>query len=165
MANYFLRIKIFSRGKGSSAVKAAAYRAGERIQDEVSRASYNYADREDVVHSQIVLPSEYADNADLDRARNRCVLWNAVQRSGRLCNSRLAGEVLVILPPELNSAQQTAMIRSFSQELADRYRCAVDFAVHAPRADADQRHRHAHMLAGNGADSERKRGPKNDFGL
>jgi MobA/MobL family len=146
MAKYFLRVKTFSRGKGSSAIKAAAYRAGERIRDEHSSAVYDYTDRTDVVHSQIMLPSEDANNVDLNWARNRSVLWNAVQRSGRNWNSRLAREVLVILPPELTSAQRTALIRSFSQELADRYRCAVDFAVHEPRANADQRHHHAHML-------------------
>jgi hypothetical protein len=146
MAKYFLRVKIFSRGKGSSAPKAAAYRAGERIREERSGAIHDYADRTDVVHSEILLPSEYADNADLDWARNRSVLWNAVQGSGRTWNSCLAREVLVTLPPELSAAQRTAVTRSFSQELADRYHCAVDFAVHEPRADADQRHHHAHML-------------------
>jgi hypothetical protein len=146
MAKYFLRVKIFSRGKGSSAPKAAAYRAGERIREERSGAIHDYEDRTDVVHSEILLPSEYADNADLDWARNRSVLWNAVQGSGRTWNSCLAREVLVTLPPEFTPPQRITLIRSFSQELADRYHCAVDFAVHEPRADADQRHHHAHML-------------------
>jgi MobA/MobL family len=146
MAKYFLRVKIFSRGKGSNAPKAAAYRAGERIRDEVSSAVHDYTDRADVAHAEIVLPSEHAENIELAWARNRSVLWNAVQRSGRQWNSRLAREVLVLLPPELDSARHIALTRLFSQELADRYGCAVDFAVHKPRAKADARHHHAHVL-------------------
>jgi MobA/MobL family len=58
MANYFLHVKTFGRGKGSRAAKAAAYRAGERIRDERTRAVYNYTDRTDVAHAEIVLPTE-----------------------------------------------------------------------------------------------------------
>src|SRR5579872_357512 len=93
MADYFLLVKVFSRGKGSSVTRAAAYRAGERIRDDNSMLVHDFSHRTDVVESQIVLPAEDADNADLDWARNRSVLWNAVQRSGRQWNSRLAREV------------------------------------------------------------------------
>jgi hypothetical protein len=126
MANYFLHVKTFSRGKGSSATKAAAYRAGKRIRDERSGAVYDYTDRTDVAHAEIVLPAEYAESVDMEWARNRSILWNAVQGSGRLWNSRLAREVLVHVPPELTRVQRTALTRGFSRELADRYRCAVD---------------------------------------
>lgn len=146
MAKYYLRVKIFSRGKGASATSAAAYRAGERIRDEISGRVHDFTDRTDVVHSEIMLPHEYGEDAQLDWARNRPILWNAVQRSGRQWNSRLAREVLVLLPSELTSAQRAMVTRTFSQELADRYHCAVDFAVHLPRANADQRSHHAHIL-------------------
>src|SRR3979490_359165 len=79
-------------------------------------------------------------------ARDRSALWNAAEHAGRRRNSRLAREVLVFLPPELNPAQRTRLVRGFSQELADRYRGAVDFAVHEPRAGSDERHHHAHIL-------------------
>lgn len=146
MAYYFLHVKIFSRGKGSSATKAAAYRAGERIRDENSGAVHDYTDRDDVAHAEIILPAQFAGAVDMGWARKRSVLWNAVQQSGRLWNSRLAREVLVHLPPELTPAQRTALVRGFSRELADKYGSAVDFAVHRPRAHADQRHNHAHIL-------------------
>jgi hypothetical protein len=146
MANYFLHVKTFSRGKGSSVTRAAAYRAGERIRDEGSSAVYDYTDRTEVIHAEIVLPAEFSDSADMEWARDRSVLWNAVQHSGRQWNSRLAREVLVHLPPELTAAQCTALVRTYSRELADRYRCAVDFAVHGPRPPADPRFHHAHVL-------------------
>jgi hypothetical protein len=146
MAGYFLLVKTFSRGKGSSATKAAAYRSGERIRDERSGAVHDYTDRTDVAHAEIVLPTEYAGRVDMEWAQNRSVLWNAVQQSGRNWNSRLAREVLVHLPPEMTRAQRIALVRRLSHELADRYQSAVDFAVHEPRPHADQRHHHAHIL-------------------
>jgi MobA/MobL family len=146
MASYFLLVKTFSRGKGSSATKAAAYRSGERIRDERSGAVHDYTDRTDVAHAEIVLPAEYAGHTDMEWALNRPVLWNAVQQSGRTWNSRLAREVLVHLAPEMTRAQRVALVRRLSHELADRYHSAVDFAVHEPRPQADQRHHHAHIL-------------------
>ena len=146
MAGYFLLVKTFSRGKGSSATKAAAYRSGERIRDEHSGAIHDYTDRTDVAHAEIVLPAQYAGRVEMDWARNRPVLWNAVQQSGRNWNTRLAREVLVHLQPEMTRAQRVALVRRLSHELADRYHSAVDFAVHEPRPQADQRHHHAHLL-------------------
>jgi MobA/MobL family len=146
MANYFLHVKTFSRGNGSRVTKAAAYRAGERIRDERTSAVYNYTARTDVAHAEIVLPSEYAGRADMEWALDRSTLWNAAEHAGRLRNSRLAREILVHVPPEMTPAQRTHLVRTFSRELADRYRSAVDFAVHEPRAQADHRHHHAHLL-------------------
>jgi hypothetical protein len=146
MANYFLHIKTFGRGKGSKATKAAAYRAGERIRDERTGPVYDYTHRTDVAHAEIVLPTEYADRADMVWALDRSTLWNAAEHAGRRRNSRLAREILVHVPPELTPAQRTHLVRGFSRELADRYRNAVDFAIHTPRAQADHRHHHAHVL-------------------
>jgi hypothetical protein len=130
VAVYFFHLKVFSRSKGSRATKAAAYRSGERIRDERTGESYNYSHREDVADKDIVLPADIADQADMAWARDRSALWNAAEHAGRLRNSRLAREVLVILPPELTAVQRSNLVRRFSQELADQYRNAVDFAVH-----------------------------------
>jgi hypothetical protein len=146
MAKYFLRIKVFSRGKGARATRAAAYRAGERIHDERTGEFYNFTEREGVVHKEIVLPSQFAISVDMDWARDRSTLWNAAEHAGRRRNSRVAREVLVILPPELTPAQRVNLVRTFSRELADKYQNAVDVAVHEPRRGSDERHHHAHML-------------------
>lgn len=146
MATYFLQVKTLSRGKGSSATRAAAYRAGERIRDERSGAVHDFSDRTDVVHAEILLPAEFTGRTDMAWARNRSTLWNAVQQSGRRWDSRLARDVLVLLPPEMTPLQRRTLARRFSGELADRFHSAVDFAVHEPRATADQRHHHAHIL-------------------
>lgn len=146
MANYFLHVKMFARGKGSKVTKAAAYRAGERIRDERSGSVHDYSDRTDVAHAEVVLPTEYSNQVGMEWALDRSTLWNAVEHAGRQWNSRLAREILVHLPPEMTPAQRVSLVRTFSQELADRYRNAVDVAVHAPRPQADQRHHHAHLL-------------------
>jgi MobA/MobL family len=145
-AKYFLHIKTFSRGQGSSVTKAAAYRAGERIRDERSGAVHDYTKRIDVAHAEIVLPEQYAGRAELDWARNRSALWNAAQQSGKLWNSRIGREELVLMPEGLSAAQRAALGRSFARELAERYHSAVDFTVHRPRERADPRHHHAHLL-------------------
>src|ERR1700730_6695277 len=58
MATYFLRARHLSRGKGARATRAAAYRAGERIRDERTSEVYDYSDRRDVAHKEVILPAE-----------------------------------------------------------------------------------------------------------
>jgi hypothetical protein len=145
MAVYFLYVKIFTRSKGNRVTKAAAYRSGEFIADDRSGDRYNYTHREDVADKDIVLPSGFAGRTDANWARERATLWNAVEHSDRR-NARLAREILVALPPELSRVQRSKMVRRFSQELADRYQNAVDFAIHLPKTGSDQRHHHAHLL-------------------
>ena len=146
MAKYFLHVKVFSRGQGSRVTRAAAYRAGERIHDDRTSESYDYSDRQDIPHKEIVLPSQFAGRTDVNWARERSALWNAVEQAGQRRNARLAREVLVTLPPELAQAKRTELARRCSRELADRYGNAVDLAVHEPRAGSDERHHHAHLL-------------------
>jgi ATP-dependent exoDNAse (exonuclease V) alpha subunit len=148
MAVYFLNLKTFGRSGGSSAVSAAAYRAGERIQDERTGRTYDHTDRRDVLHKEIILPGSI-EAADMDWARNRSRLWNAAERAETRSNARVAREYLVALPVELDAAQRLALVRGFSRELTERYRFALDLAVHAPRdfPGSDPRNFHAHLLA------------------
>ena len=67
MAVYFLNMKTFGRSGGSSAASAAAYRAGERIRDERTGKTYDHSERRDVVHKEIVLPSQFADDERMDQ--------------------------------------------------------------------------------------------------
>ena len=148
MAVYFLNIKTFGRANGSSAASAAAYRAGERIRDERTGKTYDHSERRDVMHKEIVLPSRFADS-DMAWAYDRANLWNAAEGAESRKNARVAREYLVALPVELTPDQRLGLVRGFSQELSDRYRFAVDFAIHAPRdfPGSDPRNFHAHLLA------------------
>jgi ATP-dependent exoDNAse (exonuclease V) alpha subunit len=148
MATYFLNLKSFGRSGGSSAVSAAAYRAGERIRDERTGKTYDHSDRKDVMHKEIILPGEFAADA-MGWAQDRTSLWNAAESAETRKNARVAREYLVALPAELPHEQRLSLVRGFSHELVERYRFALDVAIHAPRdfPGSDPRNFHAHLLA------------------
>ncbi|HEY2678038.1 MAG TPA: MobA/MobL family protein [Steroidobacteraceae bacterium] len=148
MAIYFLNLKNFGRANGSSAVRAAAYRAGERIHDERSGKTYDYSGRDDVVHKEIIVPGEFAAD-DLAWAKDRSILWNSAEQAETRQNARVAREYLVALPFELPQESRVHLAREFSRELVERYRFAADLTVHAPRdfPGSDPRNFHAHLLA------------------
>jgi ATP-dependent exoDNAse (exonuclease V) alpha subunit len=147
VAIYFLNIKTFGRSGGSSAVSAAAYRAGERIQDERTGKTYDHSGRQDVMHKEILVPGKFADD-DMSWAKDRANLWNLAESAETRKNARVAREFLVALPVELSPQQRVQVVQGFSQELADRYGFAVDVAIHAPRnfPGSDPRNFHAHLL-------------------
>jgi ATP-dependent exoDNAse (exonuclease V) alpha subunit len=148
VAIYFLNLKSFGRSNGSSAVSAAAYRSGERMTDERTGRTYDHTDRQDVMYKEIIVPSEFSNDA-MTWARDRSTLWNSVESAESRVNARVAREYLVALPAELSPEQQLKLARGFSHELADRYRFAVDLAIHEPRQfpGSDPRNFHAHLLA------------------
>jgi hypothetical protein len=148
MAIYFLNLKTFGRSTGSSAVSAAAYRAGERIRDERTGRTYDHSNRQDVLHKEIMLPNQFAANK-MSWAQDRSNLWNSAERAEVPRNARTAREYLVALPPELSPQARINLVTGFSRELVERYRFALDIAIHAPRdfPGSDPRNFHAHLLA------------------
>ena len=82
IAIYHCSIKILSRGKGKSAVAAAAYRAGEKLTNEFDGETHDYTHKGGVVHTEILLP-DHAPAAFSDRA----VLWNAVEKIEKAKNA------------------------------------------------------------------------------
>jgi ATP-dependent exoDNAse (exonuclease V) alpha subunit len=148
MAIYFLNLRTFGRSGSSSAVSAAAYRAGERIRDERTGKTYDHSDRQDVMHKEIILPGQFAAD-DMSWAKDRANLWNTAEAAETRKNARVAREYLVALPAELPQEHRLSLVRGFSRELVERYRFAVDVAIHAPRdfPGSDPRNFHAHLLA------------------
>jgi ATP-dependent exoDNAse (exonuclease V) alpha subunit len=145
MAIYRLQISSIARGDGHSSVGAAAYRAGEKLRDDRTNEVHNHSRRKDVTHSEIMLPSELAGQS-MEWARNRASLWNSVENAEGRKNARVAREIQVNLPHELPPERRIALARTFSQEVADHYKVAVDLAVHEPRPSGDPRNHHAHLL-------------------
>jgi MobA/MobL family len=145
MAIYRLEMKIISRGKGGCVTRAAAYRAGERIRDGRTGDFHNYTYRDDVVHKEVLLPSQFSGRADMGWARDRATLWNRVEETD-FRKARLGRHVLVVLPGELTAVQRVQLARRFGQELADRYLGAVDVAVHLPRSGSPDIGHHAHLM-------------------
>jgi ATP-dependent exoDNAse (exonuclease V) alpha subunit len=157
-----LNIKSFGRSagsRGSRATSAAAYRAGERIHDERTGATYNHSARQDVLHKELVLPASAAAlGAEMSWARDRATLWNAAEHAEVRSNARVAREYMVALPHELDAAQRRDLARAFAHEIADRYHNAVDLVIHAPRGDTPNFH--AHLLTTTREVSPAGLGPK-----
>lgn len=137
IAIYHCSIKITSRGKGKSAVAAAAYRAGETITNEYDGITHDYTRKGGIVHTEILLPqnapAEYAD---------RAVLWNAVEKIEKAKNSQLAREIEIALPVELTREQGISLVREYvGRNFVAAGMCA-DFAIH----DTGGGNPHAHIM-------------------
>ena len=146
MAIYHLSVKPVSRGGGRSATAAAAYRAGEVVHDHTTGQTFDYSRKRGVEHAEIVLPTEAA-RRDINWARDREALWNAAEVAENRSNSRVAREYEIALPHELSPSERLELVREFAAEIANRHGVAVDFAIHAPHREGDERNHHAHLLA------------------
>lgn len=135
-------MKPLSRGTGRSAVAAAAYRSGEDLTNERDGERHDFTRRGGVEHAEIVLPSKVKAAWAFDRSR----LWNTAEAAERRKDARVAREIEVSLPHELAPVDRLALVRDFSQHLADRFGVAVDFAIHAPHGQTDERNHHAHLM-------------------
>ena len=145
MAIFRLQVTSIARGGGHSSVGAAAYRAGEKILDDRTNELHNHSRRKDVTHTEILLPRHLAGE-NMDWALSRASLWNSVESAESRRNARVATEIQVTLPFELPPQGRLAIARTFSQEVADHYKVAVDLAIHDPRPSGDPRNFHAHLL-------------------
>nr|WP_246346178.1 MobQ family relaxase [Sedimentibacter hydroxybenzoicus] len=137
MAIYHCSIKIISRGKGKSAVAAAAYRAGEKTLNQYDGIEHDYTRKGGVVHTEILLP----DNAPAEFS-NRAVLWNAVEKIEKAKNAQLAREIEIALPVELTREQNIFLVREYvNQHFVSAGMCA-DICVH----DTGGGNSHAHIM-------------------
>ncbi len=143
MAIYHCSLKVFSRSEGHSAVAAAAYRSGSILKDERAGRTHRYHKRTGVADTFILAPSS-APKSFLTRAS----LWNAAEASENRKNSRVAREVILALPHELSDKARAELTRDMGLYLLERYRVAVDVAIHSPcEGDGhDPRNHHAHLL-------------------
>jgi len=137
MAIYHCSIKIISRGKGRSAVAAAAYRAGEKITNDYDGIIHDYTRKGGVVHTEIMLP-EHAP----EKYINRAVLWNAVEKIEKAVNSQLAREIELALPVELTQEQNISLVRDYVKEHFVLAGMCADVCVH----DKNDGNPHAHVL-------------------
>ena len=146
MAIYHLTTKPVPRAMGRSAPASAAYRAGDRIQEHATGQTWDYSRKQGVEHSEIVLPTSAAKQ-DINWARDREQLWNAAEAAEKRKDARVAREWEVALPHELDRKHRVELAREFAGELANRYGCAVDVAIHRPHRLGDSRNWHAHLFA------------------
>ncbi len=147
MAVCHFALQAISRGKGRSAIAAAAYRSGTALSNEITGKRHDYSRRVrlgeiDPAETGILVPAGVTATWALDRS----ALWNAAERAEHRRDSRVATEILLALPAELDRAQRRALTTQYAKMLADRYGVAVDYAIHPPSKAGDQRNHHAHLL-------------------
>lgn len=135
MAIYHMSIKNISRGRGKTAIAAAAYRAATILTDNETGITHNYTKKSEVIYTEIILP----EHAPAEYA-TREILWNEVQKIETQDRARLAREWEVALPNELDLDQSKTLVQDFAKSLAAEGMC-IDVAIHWK----DGNH-HAHIL-------------------
>ena len=110
-----------------SAVKAAAYRAGEKLthKDNI----YDYSFRRDVIHTEILLPAN-APPEFLDRQTLWVVAEKAEDTSTRRTTARTAHEILVSFPRELEIDTCITMVKELIETCFVSQGMCADFVVH-----------------------------------
>ncbi|MFA7275857.1 MAG: MobQ family relaxase [Pseudobdellovibrionaceae bacterium] len=143
MAIYHCSLRVFSRAENHSAVAAAAYRSGQKLVDERTGTIHRYEKRSGVVNAFILMPA-----SSPEKFQDRLTLWNAAEEAETRKNSRVAREVIIALPYELTTEQRESLTRDMAAYLVEKYRVAVDVAIHSPcEGDGhDPRNHHAHLL-------------------
>lgn len=137
MAIYHFSVQIISRSAGKSVLAAAAYRSGEKLQDDYYGLVHDYSRKQNIVHKEVMLPI----NAP-EAYRNREVLWNAVEASEKAKNAQLAREVEIAIPIEIPEQERAYFVRDFCQKtFVDKGMCA-DICIH----DKKDGNPHAHVM-------------------
>lgn len=137
MAIYHMESKIVSRGMGRSVVTASAYMSCSRLYNDYDGIQHDYTRKQGLIWQDVFLqpqaPQEW---------RDREQLWNAVEAAEKTKDSRLAREIIVALPVELEPDEQIVLTSAYiSQQFVADGMCA-DAAIH----DTDGHNPHAHIL-------------------
>jgi len=136
VAIYHLSAQVIGRSAGRSGVAAAAYRAGERLEDERTGLTHDYSRRRDIggwVQAPQDAPVWVYD---------RQVLWNRVEAAERRCDAQLAREITVALPLELDREQQQAALWDYVAAHFVARGMIADVALH----HGDRHNPHAHIM-------------------
>ncbi|MCK5353587.1 MAG: MobA/MobL family protein [Methyloprofundus sp.] len=151
MAIYHLSTNVHSRGKGHSAVAAAAYRSGEKLYDQRLGENYNWQtyrkSHGEVLASEIFLPA----GAD-EKYQNRATLWNGAESAEKTKageykkTAAIAREIEASLPAEMDNKQREELARNHAVFLVERYGAAVDMNIHAPHPQGSEKNHHVHFL-------------------
>ena len=124
MAIYHLSLNNISRGKGQSAIASASYRSGEKLYSE-RYGKTSYYVREVKPETFIIAP-----NHAPKWANNREKLWNEVEKIEKSSRARLAKEINIALPIELNKDEQKSLLKQYVQENFVDEGMVADVAIH-----------------------------------
>lgn len=141
MAIFHLNTSTISRKSGRTSTAAAAYRCGGVLYDERTDKTHDYSKKKGVVFSECFI-FENDKKIILDRER----VWNTAEKVEKRIDARTAREIIINLPYELDEINRTELVQEFTEHIAKTYNVAIDFAIHQPSKEGDQRNHHAHIL-------------------
>ena len=150
-----IKVELPAYGSGQkvnqrSMVAAAAYRAGESLQDEQLGKTFDYTHKHNVEASAMLTP-EYAKDWTKDRQR----YWNTVENREKREDGFFVKETILMLPRDLNQNQRKQVVESWANEnLVMKRDLVVDYAIHTPNASHEKYHAHVfyypHPISENG---------------
>jgi ATP-dependent exoDNAse (exonuclease V) alpha subunit len=141
MAIYHLSATIVQRSSGRSAVAAAAYRSGTKLEDRQYGKLHDYTPRRGIERSFIVAPEDAPS-----WVHNREELWNRAELAERRKDAQVAREVRLALPHELEREQRAELVRHFVEDAFVKRGMVADVAIHYPDKHGDDRNHHAHIM-------------------
>lgn len=137
---YHLNLSTISRRRGGSAVRKAAYNAGERHKDLRTGKTYDYRyKRKGVVAREFVSPDGAAAPSDA------AAFFNLVEEQERRWDARVAREFKGAVPHQLSEKARLDVMREFAQFVAGDLSTAVWCCFHKP-GRGDDRNFHFHLL-------------------
>lgn len=140
MAIFRLEAKIISRGKGHSAVAAAAYRTGLKIRDERAGKTHDYSSRTKGVIASVILRPDNSPEWTADTAS----LWNAVELGEKRKDAQLSREFILAVPKELSSKEQFESAVEWAQKELVSKGMIAEVSLHNPKSGKNP---HVHILA------------------
>ena len=141
MAIYHFSAKVISRGCGSSALAAAAYRSASRLHDQRLDRHHDFSNKTGVVHSEVMLPDSAPEHLS-DRER----LWNAVEAAEARKDAQFAREIEFALPRELSAEDGIELAREFVAREFVAAGMIADLNVHRDMGADGELKPHAHVM-------------------
>ncbi len=143
MAIFYFRPSIIKASSGKSAVASAAYQSAEKLYSERLGKSFSYKSKEEVVHSEILLP-ENAPKEYYDRQ----TLWNDVEKSQNKSNSRYARQIIIAIPNVWSREEAIEHSRDYIQKTFVDRGMVVDWAYHEKNAESENGsdNHHLHLM-------------------
>lgn len=143
MALFSWSMQVIKRSAGRSVIAAAAYRAGERLQDERQGIVHDYRRRGGVEHKEILLPD---DSPIWVRGIDREGLWNAVEAGEKRKDAQTARELRIMIPRELDPPERIRVVRDYLENSFVSHGMVADVCWHNKVASDGLEQPHAHVL-------------------
>ncbi|AHK45834.1 conjugal transfer protein TraA [Ensifer adhaerens OV14] len=128
-------VRIVSRGKGRSAVMAAAYQHRAKMTFEREAQLVDFSGKQDLLHEEFVIPADApewlralaANKSPVDLSE---IFWNRLENFEKKLDAQLAKDVTLSLPIELSHEQNIALVREFVEHYVLAKGMVADWVYH-----------------------------------